>query len=445
MIEHQFDYHADMESLVVELPRTADDWAALPGRLLDEKVCQLDVAARRIEASIVGAVQVAERTGHHLLDGHRTVSSWTLATTNCTRGEAAARARSARMLDRLTSVTEEFLAGRVGVAQVRELARLAANPRAGDQVAGSEEILLEAAQTLEFADFRIVTQRWEQLADADGAHAQHERAHEYRNARVEFDGATVRFETTHGVVQGTSMRNVFEAFCEAEFDRDWAWVKQTYGEEASSAHLPRTAAQRRADAFVAMVLAAAEAGVGNGRSIDTTVNLICDLDQLEQRLAAEAAADCDDASNPAPPVELDPATVRDRRCETTDGVPVDPRQMVAAALLGRLRVIVVDGAGVIVAAGRKRKLFTGALREAIMAIDPVCGWLGCNLRAQIAEIDHLQPRSRGGPTDAANGKVMCDRHNIFKHTANYHVERMPDGTVLITRPDGTLLQPPDAA
>jgi hypothetical protein len=434
-----------METLVVELPRTADDWAELPGRLLDEKLRRLDIAARRVEASIVGAVEFAERTGHYLLDGHRTVASWTMTTTNCTRGEAGARTRAAHLLARLKSVTDEFFAGRIGVAQVREIARLAANPRSGDQVEGSEEILLEAAQSLEFADFRVVSQRWEQLADADGAHAQHERAHEYRNARVEFDGAVVRFESAHGVVQGTSMRNVFEVFCQAEFDRDWTWVKQTYGDDASSIHLPRTAAQRRADAFVAMVLAAAEAGAGDGRSIETTVNLICDLDQFERRLEAEAIADCDDPGRPSPVVRIDPATVRDRRCETTDGVPVDLRQMVAAALLGRLRVIVVDGGGVIVAAGRKRRFFSGALREAIMAIDPVCGWLGCNLRAQIAEIDHLQPRSRGGPTDASNAKIMCDRHNIFKHTADYQVERQPDGTLVITRPDGSVMRPPDAA
>ncbi len=426
-----------MERLVVDLP-TPGEWSDLHGHDLNVKVQELNVAARRVEASIVGAVDHAERSAHYSVDGHRTVGSWLMATTNCTRGEATARTRSARMVRDLSSVAEEFWAGRVGVAQVRELARLFANPRAGDQLDGSEDILLEAAKSLEFADFKVVTSRWEQLADADGAHREHERAHDERNARVEFDGAVFRFETAHGVIQGTSMRNVFDAFCEAEFDRDWQWVKDTYGTDANASLLPRTAGQRRADAFVAMVLAAATAGVGDGRQIDTTVNLICDLDQFEQR--AEAAVTDDEES-----VEIDPSTVRDRRSETTDGVPVDPRQMVAAALVGRLRVIVVDGAGVIISAGRKRKLFTGPLREAIMAIDPVCGWLGCNLRAQISTIDHLEPRSRGGPTNGDNAKVMCDKHNIYKHTANYQVARQPNGSIVITRPDGTQLRPPDAA
>jgi hypothetical protein len=65
--------------------------------------------------------------------------------------------------------------------------------------------------------------------------------------------------------------------------------------------------------------------------------------------------------------------------------------------------------------------------------------------SQIAAIDHLIPTSSGGPTDTANAKVMCDKHNVFKHTADYTIQRQPDGTITITRPDGTLLQPPDAA
>lgn len=46
-----------MDTLVVELPTAAEDWARLPGRVLDAKVRQLDVAARRIEAAIVGATE----------------------------------------------------------------------------------------------------------------------------------------------------------------------------------------------------------------------------------------------------------------------------------------------------------------------------------------------------------------------------------------------------
>ena len=425
-----------MEQLVVTLPAGIDGWAAMTAAETDAKVADLNAVQRRVEAALVTAVDQVERSGHYRDDGHRSVASWLMATTNCTRSEATARHKSAKMPRSLEHVAAEFAAGRVGIAQVRELARLAANPRSGDQIDGSEDILLDAAQSLEYADFRVVTERWEQLADADGAHADHEAAHEFRDARCHQVGDEVRFETSHGTIQGASMRMVFEAFCQAEFDRDWAWVTDTYGDDANATLLPRTAAQRRADAYVAMVLSAAEAGTGSGASIDTTVNLVCDLDQFE-RYANEALTD--------EPVDIDPATVRDRRCETTSGQRVDPRQMVASAIHGRIRLIVTDGAAVIVHAGRKRRLFTGALRQAIQAIDPVCGWLGCNLRAQICDIDHLQPRSRGGPTNSTNGKVLCAKHNIFKHVAEYRIDRQPDGRLHIIRPDGTRLRPPDAA
>ncbi len=39
-------------------------------------------------------------------------------------------------------------------------------------------------------------------------------------------------------------------------------------------------------------------------------------------------------------VNIDPATVFDRRCETVDGVPVDPRQAVALVIVGQVRRIV---------------------------------------------------------------------------------------------------------
>ena len=182
-----------METLIIELPSAGGEWGQFPGLSLDAKVRELDVAQRRIEASIVGATEHADRTAHYLGDGHRTVSSWVMATTNCTRGEATARTRSATLLRDLTTVAGEFAAGRVGIAQVRELARLAANPRSGDQVAGSEDLLLDAAKSLEYADFRVATNRWEQLADADGAHVEHELTHEHRNARYNFDGAAFRF------------------------------------------------------------------------------------------------------------------------------------------------------------------------------------------------------------------------------------------------------------
>jgi hypothetical protein len=67
------------------------------------------------------------------------------------------------------------------------------------------------------------------------------------------------------------------------------------------------------------------------------------------------------------------------------------------------------------------------------------------IRAAIAQIDHLQGYAEGGLTDAANGKIECEHHNIFKHRNGYQPVRDPNGTWHLHRPNGTRMQPPDAA
>lgn len=330
-----------MSVVSVQLP-SAEEVAALNGREIDSAYWELERARRQIEASMSDVMDRSEQTSHYLLDGHRSVKGWAMATTNCSPGEALRRQQTVRVLRELPAAREEFRAGRVGVAQIHELGRLGSNPRCRDQVAGSEQVLLDAARELEFVDYRVVSQRWESLADADGAHRDHEASHDQRNARLVKVGDEFRWESSHGVLDGTAMREVFDAFCDAEFHTDWHATVAEHGHRANSELMPRTAAQRRADALAAIFQAAAAAGVG-GKPIEVNLNLIVDLDTFEQYLAHEIADT---------PVEIDPASVRDRRCETTDGIPVDPRQVVALAVTARLRRIVVDEHGVIVAAGR---------------------------------------------------------------------------------------------
>lgn len=325
-----------------------DQIDALEGRQLDDAMWQIEQIRRQLEATAARLTRQCDRTGHFVADGHRSPRAWAMAVTNCSPGEAARRHRTGRLLDLLPDVRAEFRAGRVGVAQVHELARLASNPRCRDQLPGSEQVLLDAAKQLPFEDFKIVCRRWEQLADADGAHRDHEASLQRRNAQlVEVDGE-FEWRTRHAAIHGTAMREIFQKFCEAEFRTDWEATVAEHGDKATNDLMPRTAAQRRADALVAIFEAAATAGL-DGAPLDIVLNLVMDHEQFEQY----ARNEIDET-----PVSIDPAGVRERRCETVDGVPVDPRQAVALAFLGHVRRIVVDGAGVIINAGRLRRLYT---------------------------------------------------------------------------------------
>ena len=141
---------------------------------------------------------------------------------------------------------------------------------------------------------------------------------------------------------------------------------------------------------------------------------------------------------------MDPATVNHRRCETTTGVRMDPTDVVEAAIVGHVRRVVIDSAGVVVEMGRKRRLFTGAAREAVLLADSRCIWGACGVAAEHCQIDHSLEWARDGTTDPRNGGPGCGRHNRFKNRG-YTVHRQPDGTWLILRPDGTPITHPRAA
>ena len=73
----------------------------------------------------------------------------------------------------------------------------------------------------------------------------------------------------------------------------------------------------------------ASAGADAGRSIDTTVNLICDLDQYEQRVEAallddQSHVDVDPSTLPAPISYAALLTVQDLYRKEKEGLDVGP-------------------------------------------------------------------------------------------------------------------------
>ncbi|HZB43234.1 MAG TPA: DUF222 domain-containing protein [Ilumatobacter sp.] len=418
----------------VTLP-TEDEIASLSGREHDDVLAELERIGRKIHAAKLDVINHADREARFLADGHRNSAAWTRAVTNCSPSESRKRVRGARALRELAMFREALHVGSVGVDQLNEVARLHANPRCGREVAGSEQILLDAARQLEYQDFTVVTQRWLTLADPDGAHRDHAAADANRDFRIHEHGAGFVVAAQCGVLQGTAIREMVQRFVDAEFVTDWEAARAQHGEKIATHLLPRTASQRRFDAFFQMLELGATS-TSDATLADPVVNVIVDLDTFEQHLRAELGG--------APPT-IDPATILDRRCETTDGLPVDPRDVVALAMVGQVRRIVLDATDVIVNAGRLTRLYRGPLRQALQALTPRCKWLGCLIRARIAAIDHRHDFADGGATDAANGDVMCNHHNFMKSKRGYRARRLPNGWWVIQRPDGTPLRPLDAA
>ncbi|MGI9031983.1 MAG: hypothetical protein ACR2HP_18670, partial [Ilumatobacteraceae bacterium] len=326
----------------------------LDGQGLASRLQDLERVVRRAEAAIVSVLDTADQRGSWKADGHASVRSWARATVRWSDPEVRDRTRTVTLVRDAPAIAEELAAGRIGVAQVRELARARANPRVGEQLVEALPLLTGHAQELPFHDFKVCVQRWESLADLDGTHDSHEAAHAGRRANASMVGNTFHFNAQGGALDGTAMMEILRRFEDTEFAREWAALKAEHGDDACPAMLERTAGQRRFDALRAIFEQAASTAPGSQPPVPT-VNLTMDYASYEAWLSRVTGAD------PEAPIP-DPADVDVRRCETVDGIQVDPVAVVLASFVGRVRRLVMDRAGVVIELGRRQRLFTGSSR-----------------------------------------------------------------------------------
>ena len=152
---------------------------------------------------------------------------------------------------------------------------------------------------------------------------------------------------------------------------------------------------------------------------------------IERKLLPERAVD---------PFEDPTPIVSQLRCQTTDGVLVDRDTVLRTLLEGYVRFVILGDDGVPIRWGRKRRLFTGAAKEAVLTLSPRCTHPGCRVRAGRCQIDHLTEWHEQGETCPENGGVGCGRHNRLKHRQRLRVERDRMGNWHTYRPDGSELR-----
>jgi hypothetical protein len=411
------------------------DW--LDDRELAARLQDLERLARRVENAIVTTVATADRRGAWFDDGHRSVRGWCQATVNWSGADTTHRLRTATLLNDCGAIGLAFAGGDVGVAQIRELARARANPRCGDAMVVVEELLLADAEHLPFDEFRDQVRGWEQLADVDGSHDDHDLSHENRRASLESVGEGYQLRGEGGAAQGAVMREILDAFCDTEFHADCDEARRRLGlgpdDRLSPADLARTARQRRWDALYAIFLAAAANPDGPGAGAAPVVDIV--VDQTTFEAALTAMIEGRPLADVMPPI----TDTRTRRCQTLDGAPVDPCDAVTAAIIGRVRRVVYGSKSCTIDLGAASRLFRGAARLAVLLQDGTrCIWPGCGRRHP--QIDHADPVANDGPTRPDNGDPLCGYHNRWK-TRGYTVHRDHHGRWHVGRPDGTQITP----
>lgn len=400
------------------------DFGSMQAAEVEALARQADVARRIAEATMARFLQQAEAAGVHQEAGFRQVAGWGRGACNWSGPEAHRLAKLGRAFTRLPRFAEACLAGSVTVSAMHAVASVAANPRVAGHLGEADALFTEWACGKEHDDLALLLHHWAELADEDGARSRHDRALQQRRAAINIIDERSYLDAAGPAADGLLMREVFGRFLHAEFQADWQAGTERWGDGMAPHLLPRTNAQRSFDALLAVFRAAAGSKEVGGA---VTVNVVVDQQTFERHLAEALGLEAPAA---------DPATAPQRRCQSDRGELIDPRAMVVAALIGHVRRLVLGGDGVVVDFGRRRRLFTGPLREAVLLSHRCCVFRGCGLPSSLCEADHLHPFAPGGATSVANGAPLCDVHNRWKNQG-WRVWRDADGLWHTYRPDGS--------
>ena len=285
---------------------------------------------------------------------------------------------------------------------------------------------------MEHDDFKRLPARWELLADADGAHRDRESSHEHRNAHVVTWQGVTTIAGQWGDLEGAVIQEIFERQVDAEFRFDWDATVAKFGDKASKSLLPRSDAQRRADAVTAIFTRAASTPPGS-KPPEPVVNIVIDHHSWTDLMTLAGLF----PEHHTDPFETRGQLVSELRCETDQGELIDPYLVLQASLEGHVRFVMLNDTGIPIRWGRKRRLFQGAVRDAVRTLGYRCFHPGCRVRSRRCHIDHTTEWQHGGETDPTNGGPTCPRHNRLKHHRRYTVHRDPHGHWHTYRPDGT--------
>ncbi len=399
-----------------------------------ERFRDLELAHRRLDAEMAALIAEGERRNIAAVDDHHSMKGWLKANANWSSSHVVSARKLARGIVALPQVGEALYAGHIGADQAGELANVAANRRVNEQLPDSIDVLLDQAEQLSFEDARVCLRRWQMLADLDGAYRDSEISHDRRTATAtELDGS-LYLRATGGTAEiAAELEAIFNHALEREFRADVAERTRVHGTDAPASMLPRTDAQRRFDAMVS-IFRRSVAVPADAKTPSPLVYIVTDQRTFEEALARRRLI--------PEPNDLADTDLSERRCETTSGTPLTPDAVVRAAMLGHIRRVVFNSAGVVLDMGRKRRLFTGAARDAARLMATCCDFPGCDIPGEHTQIDHLDEYGRdNGNTDIENAGLGCGGHNRAKTRRHYTAKRHANGRVIYYRRDGTPMLP----
>jgi hypothetical protein len=331
-----------------------------------------------------------ERAGWNC--GFRSCAHWLSWRAGYDLGAARAKVRVARALGHLPAIGGAMRRGQLSYSKVRALTRVA-TPE-------NEEELLAFATAGTAAHVEKLVRAWRRVDRiAERRQEERRRASRYLQAYTDEDGMVVvrgRLEPE----TGAALLRALDAASEVLFERS--------RKEPDPNRVP--VEQRRADAIGLVAEAALENDLDKGTRGDRyQVVVHVDAEVLEDPDQPGVSA-LEDGQN------VSAETSRRLACDAGKVVMQHARD------------------GTILDMGRRRRTIPPALRRALVHRDGGCVFPGCGVRH--CDGHHLEHWADGGETKLENLILLCRFHHRAVHEEGFRVERLPDGGISFSRPDG---------
>jgi hypothetical protein len=358
-------------------------------------------------------------------DASRDTATWLAHATRTDRGPNVADARLGEALERRwRHLGTALAAGEANVAQTRVIVRCLDDlPASGefaldaDTLVAAEKHLVDLAHHHTPAELArlgtkildVVAPEVAEQAEARALADEEKTAREKTNLRFKaLGGGSTRVTATVPDAIARRLSTYLDAFTSPRHTLDGAAANEpgsVLGATGEGDRIP--AAKKRGLAFAALLEAVDPTRHPVHGGDATTLVITMDLDKLT---AALGGADIIGGGS------LSAGEVRRLACTAS---------IVPAVLGGKSEILDL---------GRSQRLFSRGQRKALVLRDRRCRAEGCTMPATFCEAHHLRPWSAGGPTDLAEGVLLCSWHHHRAHeTQTYRTDRLPSGDIRFSR------------
>ncbi len=348
--------------------------------------------------------------------GARDFDDWLTQETGGSRAGARRATRLARAVDEeaVPGLAEAVAAGGVSLEHADVLTRLGPTTAARRAALTSPDPdanaghLLEQASHLGVDEFTKEVKRWAAKADPTAD----EQGHRDATAKVSC--------TLSPRDDGVGMTAFMTTVDGAAFDAALSAVAGIPTADDERSH-----AQRMGAALGDMARLVLDHGLAAGRSggFRPHLSVHVSLDSMLAQLEALASTENADAGGrgaaafPTIPAGWDAAVM-------ADGTPIPASVLARLACDSEISRVVFGPDSRVLDVGRAERLYTGAMRRAVIARDKHCAYPGCDRPPKFGEVHHVEQwAAHGGSTSVTNGVLLCWHHHDVTHSRYLLIHR----------------------